>query len=510
MKKCLLWVYLCLVMIAGCACSRDRVPDHVLEGLHKPVIKSVSPAAIRCSGAGLFLSVHMERTVDDQYVLYLNERKVGQVKRGELWFWQDGVGWMVSRELIAELLASSPDGAIVSVRITGISENYDISGDFDKYRDYVSEPVPIEISRGETQFSDAKQLFPEWTYSSEPVIRCDTQGNIYLAWLERLNGVNQAFFSFSADSGETWSQVLNISRSGDRVSQVDLAVDGAGHFYITWVVDESSDAYFCRSLDNGATWHLPVRLNGYGERAGVPSLAIDDRGDVFIACLKSDGPAGLVVRLAVSRDLGSSWEARDFAVPSGQEYWRPLLAARAGGRLDLFAGRNSTSALYLDIYSSRDHGKTWLAQAVNAGACFPRVEYPLLRFGNDDQVFIVWGAYVSARPPSKWSYFLRRDSSGKWSAIRDMDEMFPIEDTRAALSVSRASVDLVFPWQGGLILLRSRDEGGSWSVPEIVPGSDGYRMSDSPDMVYHPSGKTFLVFVKKTADEGRLYLTQFE
>jgi hypothetical protein len=134
----------------------------------------------------------------------------------------------------------------------------------------------------------------------------------------------------------------------------------------------------------------------------------------------------------------------------------------------------------------------------------------LLRFGNDGQVFIIWGAYISGRPPSKWNYFLHCDSSGKWAAIQDLDEMFPISGTMAALAVSRESVDVMFPWRGGLILLRSKDEGRSWPVPEIVPGSDGYLMSDSPAMVLHPSGKTFLVFVKKNVEEGRLYLTSFE
>jgi hypothetical protein len=407
MKKCTLWFAISLVLLAASACSRDLVPDNILEGLHKPVIHSITPTTIRVSGAGLFLTVYMERTEDDQYVLYLNERKVGQVKRGDLWFWQDGAGWMVSKELIAELLASSANGASVSVRVTGISENYDISGDFEKYGDYVSEPVPLQIGKGETQFSNAKQLFPEWTHSSEPVIRCDPRGNIYLAWLEKLNGVQQAFFSFSADSGATWSQVLNISRSGDRVSQIDLAADGAGHFYMTWVVDSNSDVFFCRSLDNGATWHLPLRLNGNGEKLGVPSLAIDDRGDVFIACYHSKDQAVFNVRLSVSRDLGSRWEARDFAVSvsSAWGYWRPLLAARAGGRLDLFVGRTSTSDLYFDIYSSLDYGKTWLAQTVNAGACFSSEEYPLLRFGNDDQASSLGALTPVAAPRANGTTF---------------------------------------------------------------------------------------------------------
>ncbi|TFG74029.1 MAG: hypothetical protein E4H23_12640, partial [Chrysiogenales bacterium] len=175
MKKIMISVLLGLLLLAGCACSRDLVPDNVLEGLHKPVISSISPAAMLFNGAGFFLNVYTGYLEDDQYVLYINDRKIGQ---DEPWYGRHGLGWMLSKELIGELLASSTDGVTCNVRVTSINEDYDISGAFDKYRDYVSEPLALEIKKGETRFSEARQLFPEWTHSSEPILRCDAQGNI--------------------------------------------------------------------------------------------------------------------------------------------------------------------------------------------------------------------------------------------------------------------------------------------------------------------------------------------
>ena len=513
MKKFNLWFALSLVMLAGCACSRDLVPDNVLEGLHKPVITSINPEVIRTSGGGFLLTTMMDYTADEQYVLYIDEHKVGQVNRGEPTFAANAVGWLVTKETLQAIFAAAPNGGTFSVRVTGIKAGYDISSDFDRYREYVSEPFSLEIGKGETTFSNAKRLFPEWTHSSEPVIRCDPRGNIFLAWREKLNGVDQAFFSFSADNGETWSQVLNISRSQASVTGLDLGADGAGHFYMTWTVSGKgkSDVYICRSLDNGATWHLPLRLNGDGEKLGTPSLAIDDRGDVFIACLHVSDTAVFDVRLAVSRDLGSHWEKRDFAVTAGWNYWRPLLAARTGGRLDLAAGRNSTSALYLDMNSSRDYGKTWEAQAVNAGSCVSGVEYPVLRFGNDEQAYLVWGTYtIAGHFLGEWNYFLRRDNMGKWAVIQDLGKLCPSSDTRTALSVSAHSVDAVLTGPGCLFLLRSIDDGSGWPAPEAIAGSEGFKVSKFQDLAFHPSGKTFLVFIKETSGEGSLHLISFE
>ena len=522
MRKCTMLVAIFLVLLAGCACNRDLVPDSVLEGLHKPVINRISPAAIRVNGAGFYVSVYLNTAdgSDAQYVLYINERKVGQISRGDPQYWstsQDWVhaGWMVPKELLGELLAAAPNGGTFNVRVTGINQDYDIGADFAKYSEYVSEPASLEIGKGETQFSEARQLFPEWTHSREPVIRCDSRGNIYLAWQEKINDVYQAFFSFSADGGETWSQVLNISRSQGSVDQVDVAADGSGHFYMAWRANKSqgSDVYFCRSLDGGATWNFPVRVNADVKYAENPVLQVNDRGDVFLAWRHWDYPETPDNYLAVSRDLGRSWSRRVFDLPGAFGNWRPLLVTRAGGLAYVFNGRSGLdNDLIFDIHSSQDYGNSWQAQEANVGDAYPLEEHPLLRFSPQGQLFLTWGgvSYVGHQV-SFWNYFLRRESSGQWAAIQNLRDPWSSDSSFSALAVSEESVDAVSNGTGCLFLNRSRDQGRSWPVPETVAGSEGYTISGSPDMVFHPSGKTFLVFVRKaTPVDGGLYLVRFE
>lgn len=509
-------------LLAACACSRDLVPDSVLEGLHKPVINSISPETIRVNGAGFYLSVVVETPdgANGQYVLYVNERMVGQVNSGDPQYFMNSsssvsVGWIVPKELLGELLALSPNSGSFNVRVTGISEEYDISADFDRYRDYVSEPVALEICKGEARFSSVKQLFPEWVHSREPVIRCDPLGNIYLAWQEKLDDVYQAFFSFSADGGETWSQVLNISRSSEPVDQIDLAADGSGHFYMTWRANgkQGTTVYFCRSLDNGATWNLPVRMNADVKYAETPSLEVSERGDIFLAWKHWDYPGTQDNYLAVSRDLGKTWSRRVFDLPGAYANWRPLIATRAGGLIYLFNGRSELSNdLIFDLHSSQDYGNTWQAQQLNVGDAYPLEEHPLLHFGPENQIYIVWGgvSYIG-RHVSLWNYFLRREIGGEWSAIQELRSTWYSSSKHVALAVSGRSIDVVAEGNGCLFLARSGDEGRTWPIPETVAGSEGYVISDWPDMVFHPSGKTYLVFVRKTTwADGGLFLTAFD
>lgn len=304
--------------------------------------------------------------------------------------------------------------------------------------------------------------------------------------------------------------MLNISRSNESVGCIDLVADGAGHIYMTW--EEKSDVFFCRSIDSGASWHFPVRMNVEGENARTPSLNINERGDIFLAWMHSDIPD---VHLAVSHDLGNTWDTRNFDLPRRLEYLRPLLASQAGGLVYLFNGRNDLFKLFFDFYSSLGYGNNWQVQEVAAGDVYiPLVKYPLLRLGAGKQIYIVWGGILYTGrmgPPGLYNYFLRLESSGAWAGIQNLHDVCPTVDEKTALAISGDSVDTVLTGLGCLFLLRSKDKGRSWPVPEIVPGSDGYHMSSSQDMVFHPSGKTFLVFVRKTTPmDGCLYLIYFK
>jgi len=517
MKKCMPFVVLSIVLIAGCACSRDLVPDNVLEGLHKPVINRLSPAAVQFNGAGFLLNISTGALEDDQYVLYINDHKIGQETPG---YGRNYLGWMLPKESVDELLGSE-ESATCSVRITSINQSYDISGNFDKYADFVSDPIPLEIKKGETRFSVSSKLFPEWTHSKEPIIRCDGSGNIYLAWLELLNGSYQAFFCFSRDAGASWSLVLNISRSDQSAYDVDLAVDGQGHFYMVWNCQawdsnglSVSDVFFSRSLDNGATWHLPRQLNGQGELATRPVIDVDERGFIAIAWNIHVGQEVDALRLSTSLDLGQSWKSREFAVPEAAEWGEPVLASREDGFRCLASGGFLTGDSHgFYFFSSADRGATWRSQEVLTGGYrSPFAYFSAARFGPEGQVYFCWGdSSMAGHSTYNGNYFLRREASGEWSAIQSLQEICRTVNEKTALSVHPDGVNVVMTENGGLFLLRSDDQGHNWSIPEFIPGADGLLATTSPDMVRHPSGKTFLVYIRKnTPTDGGLYLMSFD
>jgi len=284
---------------------------------------------------------------------------------------------------------------------------------------------------------------------------------------------------------------------------------------MTWMVgnNDQSDVYFSRSLDEGYNWHFPVRMNAAGEYAKMPSIDVNERGDVFLAWHLWKDQENPVIRLAVSRDLGNTWNTRSFAAPRASEFWgKPIVAARAGGLVYLFNGRYGELNQFLDLFSSQDYGKSWRAQEMATGDVYPLQKYSLVRFGPASQFYFSWGRVsTSGHMVNYWNYFLNRDGAGAWGTVQNLQNLCPTVDEKTALSVSGIDVHVVMTQAGGLFLLHSKDEGRTWSLPEFIAGADGLNSSMSPDLVFHPSGKTLLAFVKKTTGmDGHLYLTNLE
>ena len=521
MKKRFAWITAGILLLAAFGCRREGidVPDEALVGRVKPVVSKISPAGILFNDAGFGLKVIAgESFLNDSYCLYIDDRQLAATAQPD--YWRQQLNWIIPKELLGELTASASGGStFCSVRITAIDPSYDISGDFDRYRDYVSEPVVLEIRRGATRFSAPKLLFPQWKHSGEPVIRCQAQGNLYLAWHEQTGGIAQAFFSSSSDLGENWTQVLNVSRSAEMVTEVDLRADDAGHVYMAWQegYGEATRVFFSRSLNGGATWLLPRRMNAEGARARKPVLDINDRGDVSIAWYQGEYPADLGLRLAVSRDLGKSWETRDFALPKsyyGSE--QPVLISGPGGMVDLLSGCYPDSGVTgFYCFHSRDYGGSWQARELATNPVYPFHGYARARscLGPESQAYVVWGD-SSHLGHLAWTgnYFMRRESSGvDWSAIQDFNEICRTNGEKTALSADGDRVDVALAQAGGLFLLRSGDTGRSWALPEFIPGADCFACSGSPDMARHPAGKTFLVYVRSAGpDERSLVLLSFE
>jgi hypothetical protein len=155
-----------------------------------------------------------------------------------------------------------------------------------------------------------------------------TQFNAYNSKAEKDSSI--IVFSKSADSGETWSKPLRISKYAGDCLDDDNTVEGAvpavgpnGELYVTWTGPQG--LVFQRSLDGGKTWLSEEKLleKQYGgwtldipgiyRANGLPILKCDlsdgpNRGTLYLNwCDQRNGEDDTDVWLMSSKDGGETW-----------------------------------------------------------------------------------------------------------------------------------------------------------------------------------------------------------
>ncbi len=477
-------------------CKSDRI-DEDLTNYKKPIVRRINPEGIIYNRMGFVLRVFSDYYENDNYVLYLNKRKFNSTTPN---YWHYELSWEIPADFLSELAnASGTNDFTVEVRITPIQT--DISNNFSRYAGYISDVKVLQIKRNHTNFTTPARLFPLWENSTDPVLRIDGTGNLYLAWREQVNNIFQAFFCFSEDEGNTWTQVLNISRSSDNVSRVDMEIDGAGHFYMAWSeeLNEFSEVYFSRSLDSGISWWNPHKLSLENENSKNPAIDVDARGNVFVAWTNFL-PGGTIpeydmLRLAASSDWGNSWQNR-VLVENGLVGGEPVLQAGENGNIYLICGVVN-DGLY--IFYSSDYGNNWFVNQANLDLNFWVAKKPSLRIGQGDKLFLSWNI-----PPSgghnndNWIHFISGMNKGSdWNERQYIDHVCDTNGAKAAMALNGTQVNMLLHSGQSLFLIRSADEGATWSYPEFIPGTASSNGAVPLDMVTGDSGRIYLVYIQE-------------
>ena len=243
-------------------------------------------------------------------------------------------------------------------------------------------------------------------------------------------------FARAEDGGKTFSGPLNLSNSvaGDgkgRISRdiwhngsLDIAADADGAVYVAWTEYEGA-LWFDRSGDGGRSFSPPRRIAG-GSRekpARAPSLALGPNRAVYLAwTVGEDNSAD--IRVARSADGGASFDKPRIVAPSPGYSDAPKLAVDPRGALHLVYAESSGGPF--------DRSRIRYTRSTDGASSF---EPP--------REISAQGAGFPA---------LSVDAKGN---LYVLCELFP--DPRG--------------YPRGLALAVSRDAGGSFTPPALVPGS---------------------------------------
>ena len=198
--------------------------------------------------------------------------------------------------------------------------------------------------------------------SGDPAIAVDSSGNINVVWEDDDPGNDDTYFARSEDNGSTWSQVKNVSNSGDNSRDPDIAVDNSGNINVVWRQSTPADneVYYSRSTDNGATWVQGKNVSNNAADSWDPAIAVDSSGNINVVWDELT-PGNWDIYLSRSSNNGAGWSAAvNISNNSGDSEY-PAIAVDSAGNLNV-VWHDDTSG-HEDIYFSRsiDDGSTWTA-----------------------------------------------------------------------------------------------------------------------------------------------------
>ena len=313
---------------------------------------------------------------------------------------------------------------------------------------------PVNVSRSPAVFS----WLPRVALSPrEPL-------NVFVLWQEIIfsggSHGGDILFARSEDGGKNFSGPLNLSNSvaGDgkgRISRdiwhngsLDIVADADGAIFVAWTEYEGA-LWFGRSGDGGRSFSPPQRIAGGGREkpARAPSLALGPNRAVYLAwTVGEDNSAD--IRIARSADGGASFGKPRIVAPSPGYSDAPKLAVDPRGALHLVYAESSGGPF--------DPSRIRYTRSTDGASSFepPR------------EISAQGAGFPALSVDAKSNLYV-------------LCELFP--DPRA--------------YPRGLALAVSRDAGGSFTPPTLVP--------DSIDPASGVNGSNQGFLMRKLAVNGR-------
>jgi hypothetical protein len=345
-----------------------------------------------------------------------------------------------------------------------------------------------------------------------PVAATGTFDNNGRLWLATVRNGHIAL-SHSDNQGKNFSNEARVNPdpefiAADGENRPKIAFGARGEVYVSWTqsleTPFSGNIRFSRSLDGGRTFSAPITINDNRDAIShrFDVLGVNRRGDIHIAWLdKRDASAaeqggvkfsGVSLYYAVSTDNGNSFSANYKMMDHTCECCRIAMDMDMDG-VPVILWRHVFDGNVRDHALLRLDGISSLQHVSNDGWHIDACPHhgPALSISNDGAYHIAW--FTNA--PLRHGLFYARsvDQGKRFSAPR----AFGNNDAQAghAHILSRGtSVFIVWKeFDGtttGIQMMRSDDNGSTWSAPVKVGASAG--ASDHPLLI---------------ADRDRVYLS---
>jgi hypothetical protein len=139
-------------------------------------------------------------------------------------------------------------------------------------------------------FTDPLDVSRSSGVAFDPQIAVDPGDAINVAWQDTAPGMSVIMFSRSTDRGRTFSKPQQVSKGTGPATEAAIASDSAGRLSVVWV-DASSgnaEAFYSRSTDSGQTFSEPINVSRFSDGDIHKPVVIAFQNTVYVAFQNGD------------------------------------------------------------------------------------------------------------------------------------------------------------------------------------------------------------------------------
>ena len=220
--------------------------------------------------------------------------------------------------------------------------------------------VYLAATKKGTKFKKGRNITPHNGGAFVPRLAMDASVEaLNIVWGDTLFG-KRVVYTRSTDMGETFSELVDVSRSSGAAFEPEIAVDRDDNIFVVWedTAPGNSAIMMSRSTDHGASFSAPLPLSQYAGNSVEPQVATDEAGRVYVVWSEVRADSTQLI-LARSTDHGETFSAPQAVTNNnGADIRKAAIVAR---------GNNVYMAFNNDESRSR---QVYVVRSGNAGESF--------------------------------------------------------------------------------------------------------------------------------------------
>jgi len=248
---------------------------------------------------------------------------------------------------------------------------------------------------GGATWSTSQRLTWTTSGSADQVIAVDSSGNLHVVYYDGLPGKWQIYYTKSADGGANWTTSRRLTWTSGWAYSPAIAVTYPGNLHVVWQDDTpgNSEIYYRRSTDRGATWSTSQRLTWSSGKSECPAIAVDTSGNLHVVW-QDDAPGNSEVYYRRSTDGGTTWTPSKRLSWTLLGSWNPAIAGDSAGHLHVVWEAGNGEIYYK---KSTDGGATWsISQRLTWTS--ENSYYPAIAVDPSGNLHVVWDDNTPGNP----------------------------------------------------------------------------------------------------------------